>query len=399
MLRRLLCLACCFGIALSFSAAIRAEDKKGEILDNDKLILLIKEDGLLPDILDQITNSKCEFRHDTKAFIEIQKACKEAKWKPEDVSKLHKKVGELALQSQRDLKQLVFIFMGACENLPTVMDRDSDTQYDQQRKKMIIAGSAIVPYILDNLLIQESDRKRVGLLHALEGIGDKSAPILKQCILLLDDKSKPVRAQAASAVKALAGPETGDELIAQLDRREGVKDGVAMALGFMKYQKAADALVQLLKSSGDSDERVSAAFALGEMRSRTPAAQEALLMGILDDKDERLRSVCATACKRMGLLDTPSFVMKAYNRFRPGRKDLMQALDTIKNIDAARFLAEKLEDDDNEIRRVAMETLERLTKEKYEKRDEWNAFIELLALRPGWNGQRETTKKLPDVLD
>lgn len=388
----------CFAAALTFSTATAVEDKRGEHLDNEKLLTLIKNDFILEDIMDKIARSKCDFRHDIADMVTIQTACKEAKWKPDDISKLHKKVGELALQGQRDMKQLVFIFMGAAENLPTVVDREADNQYEQQRKKLVLAGSGVVPHILDNLLVQDSDRKRVALLHVLEGIGDKSDAVLKQCIMLLDDRSKPVRAQAASAVRALAGPKTGDQLIAQLERREGVKDGVAMALGFMKFTKAIDALVALLKNSGDTDERVSAAFALGEMRASTPAAQEALLLGILDDRDEKLRLICAQACKRMNLADTTNHIMKAYNRYRPGRKDILGTLDLVKDVNAARFLADKLEDDDNEIRRVAMDTLERLTKEKYEKREDWVQFIELLAFRPDWNG-KEMTKKLPDAFD
>lgn len=381
--------------------ALDEKDKKGEILDNEKLIEMIHEDVQLQDILDQIQNSKCDFRHDTKALIDIQKACKEAKWKPEEISKLHKKVGEMAIQGQRDLKKLVFLFLGACQNLSAIDERMTDAQYQQQKKALIIVGSAAVPIILENLVAQAGSKdgvaKCVGLLDVLDGIGEKSQKTLTAVMLMLDDPNKPVRAQAALTLKSLAVPETAEALLKKLDHNEALKDGVAFALGYLKCQKAIEPLVQMLKMSNDVDERVAAAYALGYMRARTPAAQEALLLGILDEKDEKIRLTCAVACTRIGLTDAPAHIMKSYNRFRQGRRDMIQTLDTIHDVKAADFLADHLEDDDNEIRRYALETLERLTHEKYERKEDWKAFIELLPLRPGWSAQTGVTNKLPDA--
>ena len=90
---------------------------------------------------------------------------------------------------------------------------------------------------------------------------------------------------------------------------------------------------------------------------------------------------------------TAGYILKAFERFRAGRADILGLLRYCKNIAAAEFLASQLDNnDDAEIRKVAQETLENMTAEKYATREEWEGFIKVLGIRPGWapvNEQRD----------
>ena len=384
-----LCLFACG--CMSYSA------KAGEILDNDKLIEMVKE-GVSPKVIMatiQADPKDCRFLSGFKDKILINKACKDAKWEPADTDTLQLKVNELAAQGLKDLKNLVNLFLAAGENSD---DEQNPQQYEELMHKLIRAGSSIVPYLRDNLS-QESERKRRCVLEALGRIGDKSPDLIKEIVMLLDDPSKPVRAQAAKTVAVLSTPETGRALIIMLNRRDKKNDGVALALGYMRFEPAIEPLVTVLKTSREPDDRVCAAFALGEMRAKTFGAPDALLLGVLDDKDENLRDVSARACALIGERRTPSYIIKSFERFRQGRKRLLETLGSFKSVTAARFLASQLEEnDDNEVRKIASKTLEVMTSEHYETKEQWISFIDLLTLRPDWQEPKENGA-LPDVQD
>lgn len=367
----------------------------GEILDNEKLLEMIKEGVSLKVILAKIQSDPkdCHFVSGFKDTIAIQKACNSASWTPADTDTIQTKVNDLAAQGLKDLKNLVNLFLTSADNDD---ENQNPQQYVELLHRLVRAGTTVVPFLRDNLS-QESERKRVGVLIALASIGDKTADMLKECVMLLDDPSKPVRAQAAKTVAVLKGADTGELLITMLNRRDKKNDGVALALGYMRYEPAIEPLVQVLKTSREADDKVCAAFSLGEMRAKTFGAPDALLLGILDDKDENLREVCARACALIGERRAPLYITKAFDRFRPGRKKIIDVLAYFKSTHGARFLAEQLENDDNEIRKIAMKTLEvLLTGEHYETKEQWLSYIELLSLRPEWQEPKESGK-LPDL--
>src|SRR5436190_17211146 len=88
-----------FVCAPCFAGAAPGE-KEGEIIDNAKLIKLIEADLPADVILEKLANAKCDFIHDTDSMINLQNACKKAKWKSEEVTKLHKEVAKLAQLTQ-----------------------------------------------------------------------------------------------------------------------------------------------------------------------------------------------------------------------------------------------------------------------------------------------------------
>jgi HEAT repeat protein len=367
-----------------------------EILDNSKLLEAIKG-GLSPKVvMASIEDAKdCQFTATVKDKIAFQSACKEARWTEPDIDALQLKVNKLAQQTVKDMKQLVGLFLTAAEN---VGESEEDKQYEELLHRLALAGPSIVPPLIDNLS-QESDRKRKGIIEALVRIGEKTPLVIKACRDRLDDTSPPVRAQAAKAVAALSGPETGAELLELFKRRDSKNDAVALALGYMHYEKAIEPLVSLLKNSRDSDERVCAAFALGDLRAKTFGAPDALLEAVLDEKDEKLRYTAAKAAALIGDRRTPLYVMKAFDRFRQGRPEILGVLVYFKSIPAARFVADLLESNDNDqIRKAAAKTLELMTNEHYESREQWIGFIDLLQVRPEWQEPKDTTK-LPEPLE
>ncbi len=398
-------------LALVAGAAFSRSSAAGELIDNEKLLEMIgggtNPDGALSPkvIMATIAASPkdCHFSSTVKDKITIQAACRAAKtdpkWTKEEIDALQVEVGRLATQTTTDFKNLVNLFLTSAENDDKV---NNPQLYEELMHKLIRAGSAVVPYLRDNLT-QESERKKAAVLEALGRIGDKTPELVKEIEMLLDDPSKPVRAQAAKTVQILSNATTGERLITMLSRRDNKNDGVALALGYMRYEPAIGPLVQVLKSSRESDDRICAAFALGEMRAKTLGAPEQLLFGVLDDRDEKLRAVCANALGLIGDKRTPSYITKAFDRFHTGRLAVIDALRFFRTIYVVKFLAENLDiaeagPDENEIRKLSLKMLETMTGEKYETKEQWLAFIELLSLRPEWQEPKEA-EKLPEPQD
>jgi len=368
-----------------------------EALDNDKLIEMIKGDQTLVVILATIKEDPkaCKFLSGTKEKIALSKACKEAGWTKDDTEKLQLKVLELAAQGLKDLKNLVNLFLAAVENEDKTQNPQ---QYEEMMHKLIRSGSNIVPYLRDNIT-QESERKRGGILEALARIGDKSPDLVKEIVMMLDDTSKPVRAEAAKTVAALSGAETGPMLLNMLNRRDKSNDAVALALGYMGYAPAVEPLVKVLTLSRESDDRLCAAFALGEIRAKSTTARDALLEGILDSKDEKLREVCAKSCALIGEKRAVSHITRSYDRFSGKPKTILTVLASFKSIPAAKYLVNQLsEAEDGEVRTIAKKALEVMTGERFESKEEWLSHIDLLSLRPEWQEQKDPTQ-LPDAQD
>ncbi len=369
-----------------------------ESLDNEKLLEMVKG-GNSPKIVMltiKASEKECRFTASIKDLTAIVKSCKEVidpKWSAEEIDTLQAKVLELSTNGIKELKNLVNLFLAAVENDD---ETQNPQQYEELMHKLVRAGSPIVPFLRDNLT-QESERKRKGVLDALGRIGDKTDDLLKEIVMLLDDPSKPVRAQAAKTVAILYTPTTGQSLITMLNRRDKKNDAIALALGYMRYEPAIEPLVTVLKTSRETDDRVCAAFALGEMRAKTFGAPDAIMLGILDDKEETLRDVCARGAALLGDKRTPYYITRAFERFRPGRKTIITYLSYFKSIHAARFLANQLEDsEDAEVRKAAKATLELMTGEKFGTKEDWTGFIDLLGLRPDWAEPKENSK-LPDA--
>jgi hypothetical protein len=358
----------------------------GEVIDNAKLEKMIRE-GISLDVVLKLLEptqipgemqkaSNCRFDASSEALITLQKAGKEGGWAPEDVKKMQTKIIELASKDQKYLKELVDRALNVFENA-------DENEYELMMRELAREGKRVIPYLLAKENV-ESERQRGGIADSLGRMLDKSENVIATITRMLTDRSKPVRLQAAKAIVALADAKTSEELISRLNSRNVKLDGVAMALGYLGDAKAVEALTKLLKTTGDSDTRVCSAFSLGELRAKLPAAAEALLDAVLDEHDEKLREAAAIALGKIGEKRTPSYIIKAFYRYRPGRDLLIRELRPFKDISALDFLVEQVNNDDPKVKRASLETLRDMTGENETDSDGWRGVVEVLRTRPDW---------------
>lgn len=359
----------------------------GEVLDNTKVISMVKKGVALKVILklmepsanpaERAQGTSFRFDSSSEAMIAIQEAGKEGTWSKEDIAVLQEKITDLAKKDEKYLKELVDRALNVFENA-------DEKEYDSMMRTLAGEGKRVVPYLLAKME-QESDRKRSGVVDALGRVGDKSEAVTRAITLMLTDRAKPVRAQAAKSVQALSNDTTAQELISKLNSRVEKLDGVAMALGYLGNPVAIEPLTKLLKTSGDSDTRVCAAFALGELRAKYKESTDALLQAVLDERDEKLRETAANAlAAKLGDKRAPSYIMKAFQRYRAGRPELLKNLSYIKDFASLEFLAEQADNDDPKVKKAALETFVLLSGEEAKDAEECRSITPILRNRPDW---------------
>jgi len=393
---RALCLAAllvCAGVLPALPA------RAGEVIDNLTLEKMCRE-GISLDVILKLLEptvapgegqkgANCRFDATSEAMISLQKACKEGAWQNKDIEKLQTKVIELANRDQKFLKALVDRALVLFENVDEI-------EYDAVMNELGREGKRVIPYLLGKENV-ESERQRSGVVDALGRLGDKSPNVVATVTRMLTDRAKPVRLKAAQAIVPVAGPATAEELIARLGSRIEKLDGVAMALGYLGEQRAIEPLTKVLHSSGDSDTRVCAAFALGELRAKAPAACEALLEAVLDERDEKLRDSAAAALTKIGEKRTPSYIIKAFYRYRPGRDELMRHLASFKDLDGLAFLVDQVASDDPKVKKAAVETLRLMTGENESDAEGWRGVLDVLRTRPDWTRGNPNAARIPDA--
>lgn len=378
---------CTFALAAAALLVSASATRAGEVLDNTKVISMVKKGVSLKVILKLMEPSAnpaeraqgTSFRFDSSsdAMIAIQDAGKEGGWAKEDIAALQEKITDMAKKDEKYLKELVDRALNVFENA-------DDKEYDSMMRTLAGEGKRVVPYLLSKME-QESDRKRGGVVDALGRVGDKSDAVVHAITLMLTDRAKPVRTQAAKSVQALSDENTAKDLIAKLNSRVEKLDGVAMALGYLGNPIAIEPLTKLLKTNADSDTRVCAAFALGELRAKTRDASDALLAAVLDERDEKLRETAANAlAAKLGDKRAPSYIMKAFQRYRAGRPELIKNLSFIKDFNSLEFLAEQADNDDPKVKKSALETFVLLSGEEAKDAEECRSITPILRTRPDW---------------
>jgi len=376
---------CCVIATAAMTVALGAS--AGEVLDNTKVNNMIKKGVSLDVILklmepsvdpsSRVQGTTFRFDASSEAIISIQEAANEGKWTKEDAATLQKKITELAKKDEKLLKELV-------DRALNIFDNADPNEYELMMRTISREGKRIIPYLLVKTS-EESERKRGGIIDAIGRIGDKSENVVREATNMLFDRSKPVRAQAAKAVVTLIDDTTAKELIGRLNSRTEKLDGVATALGYLGNMAAVEPLTKLLKNSGDSDTRICAAFALGELRAKNKETVEALLSAILDEHDEKLRETAATAvAAKLGDKRAPGHIIQAFHRYRTGRAELIKPLSYIKDLAALDFLVEQVENDDPRVKKAAHETLVLLTGEDAKDSEEWRGIITVIRGRPDW---------------
>lgn len=367
-----------------------------QTLDNEQVEKMVREGIsidviltlLMPSVNPEAQSGQAfRFNDSPQAMISLQKAGVEGKWTPEDIKKLQIKISELAKKDQKYLKELV-------DRAWNIFENADPGEYDLTMRKLVIERARVVPFLIKGVDL-ESERKRAGTADALGRIGEKNEMVMAVMFSMLTDRAKPVREKAARAVAAIQTPTTVADLIAKLGNRSLKLDGVCLALGFIGDDKCVEPLARTLKLSPDSDTRVCAAFALGELRAKAPIAREALLEAILDEREPELRVSAAEALGKVREPRAPDYMIKAYHRFRNGRDELIRRFDNFKDVKVLDFLVEIVEDTDPKVKRAAVETLRIMTGEEGSTADDWRAIIQVLRVRPDWNDAGGP--KIPDA--
>jgi len=371
--------------------------KAGEILTNENLVKLLEAGVALDVVLQKVATANCQFDDSSTALIEIQSAGKKGGWTTEDVRALQKRVMEVANAFKKTLRELAVKAVNTFDNAPVETSAGKEEYELMMRTLVRQGGKPLVPYLM-SYMEEESERKRAGVVDALGRLGDRSAPVLTAVTNMLFDRSKPVRLETAKAVAALRSQNTAEELIQRLNSRTQKLDGVAMALGFIGDSKAVDPLTTLLRQSGDSDTRVCAAFALGELRARTNSASEVLLDAVLDERDAALRSAAARSLSLVGEKRTPAYIVRAFQRYRQGREELIGYLASFKDPTGIQFLIEQVDADDPAVKRAAREALSVVSGgENYETGEEWRGWWEVNKVRPDFMPLQASEPRLPDA--
>jgi HEAT repeat protein len=378
-------------LLLAFALSLSSFAGAADLFDNSKLIKMVREGVSCKVVFQLIDASPCHFDSSAEALIEVQKAGKEGGWSADDVGKLQEKVIAVADQDKKRLKELVEKAVIVFENAAV-----GDEEYERIMRELMFEGKTTVGYLLKHLQ-EESERKRIGVVDALLRLGDKSDEVCKLVFVMLTDRSKPVREMAAKTVAGLATPQTCDALIEQLNTRNPVcLDGVALALGYLGEAKGVEPLTRLLKNSSDDETRISAAWALGRLRAKSPAALSALLEAVLDERNPELRVTAAEALGLCGERKAVSHIKKAFLRFRPGREELIKQLAFFKDGEGVDFLLELVEDDNPQVKKAAKETMAALSGENYDSGEEYKAWWEANKDRLNWPRENPSGPKIPE---
>jgi HEAT repeat protein len=384
-------LGCVLLACIVLAATVRGAEEAGEILDNAKLISMLKAQISLPVIKTKIENSSVRFVADSDQLILISTAAHEGGMEKKDVDELLTIVIQKANLEKNRIKELVDRFMNVCVN-------GDPTEYDTMMRSLLGEGRACVPQLLKHTE-EENEVKRRGVVDALGRIGDKSPAVVNRVRLLLTDRHPDVRQEAAKAVAALALPTTVDELIEVLNRRQAeYVDGVALALGELRDPKAVAPLTTLLTLSTEAGNRRAAATALGQLRTKDDRAIKALLAGVLDARDPQLRVASARALGLIGEVQTVGYIIRSFQRFGDvdGRAHLITELRHFKSLAALDFLVPCTNDDAPDIRKAAVETLKVLTGANGESREEWESIVNVIRDRPDWrDSDKATAVKAP----
>jgi HEAT repeat protein len=353
------------------------------------VILKLLEPPITPNEKTQAPN--CRFDDSPEAMIAIQEAGKKGTWPAEDIKKIQIKVSELSKKDQKFLKMMV-------DRARNVFENADPGEYDSMMRELTREGKRVLPYLM-GAIEDERERVRAGIVDALGRQNQKDEATVRSISLMLTDRSKPVRLQAAKTIVALADEQTAKELIGRLNSRVEKLDGVATALGYLGNNAAIEPLTKLLRNSSDSDTRICAAFALGELRANTKDASAALLEAVLDEHDDKLRETAANALAgKLRDKRTPAYIVSAFRRYRQGREDIMKNLRYLKDLGALEFLIEQLEqNDDPKIKKVAHQTLVELTGNEAHDAEEWRGIRNVLQVRPDWAPSTSDAPRVPDA--
>ncbi|MCX7806215.1 MAG: HEAT repeat domain-containing protein [Planctomycetota bacterium] len=329
-------------------------EAKGELLDNAKLLALLKAKVPEEIILRKIEVSECDFDDSAEQIAKFQ----EAGATPKILGVLIDK----ALVKRKRVKTIVDIAENDFENVDG---------YEAALRRLTREGMATIPYLV-KYLENESEKKRAGSVEAIGRIGDRSAAVRKHIIPMLYDTSPAVRNRAAQALASQSDDKTFEDVAAMFLRRGEKNDGVAQVFGYLGDKRAVPLLVEAVRDRLDPDVRMSAAWSLGRLGVKSREVIDVLMNALVDDRSEKVRSAAAAALADLRADGAARAFIKAYDRYPEGREEILRAMRHLKTHESIEFLIQCLNEEDRKLSRTAHESLVMMTGEKFENsQDVW----------------------------
>ncbi|MBN1809547.1 MAG: HEAT repeat domain-containing protein [Planctomycetes bacterium] len=341
----------------------------GEILDNDKVVRLVKAGLEEPTILRKLDRDVCNFDLST-AEIEKLKAA--------NVS------DGLIIAMMEKMDTQVNRVRVEIEMLIQTLRTSDPEEYKKTVVRLRRFGSQAVP-TLSAHLADPDDVIRAGAAEVLGEIGDVSAR--KDLLDALNDDAPPVRARAAKALSIMPDEETTKSLIKWIKTPGRHRDGAALALGYLREKSAIDPLNSLLDDHlAAEDDRANAAFALGLIGD--PDSIRKLTDTLLGSPSDRIRETSAKAIGRIGPyhkdLTEPSAkaLTRAFDRFPNSRAVVARVLADFPMAGVIATLIEGLNDTNPEVTDACYKSLRAATGETLGRGyDEWSSWWELAKVR------------------
>ncbi|HHN46621.1 MAG TPA: HEAT repeat domain-containing protein [Planctomycetes bacterium] len=337
----------------------------GEILDNEKLVRLVKA-GLEEDtILRKLDRDICNFALSTDEIEKLKSAGVSDRLILSMMDKMDKQVNRVRVEIEMLVQTL----------------RTSDPEeYRKTIRKLKAYGADAVP-ILVRQLTSLDNVIRAGVAEALGEISDVSSR--SSLIDVLNDDHPPVRAKSARAVANMADEETVGRLLRWVSMPGRRRDGAALALGYLREKKAIAPLTTLMNDHlAAEDDRASAAFALGLIGD--VSSLQKLIDVLLATPSDRIRETTADAIGRIGPYygkdereTAAKALTRAYDRYPQSRAVVARVLGDFRLSPVIETLIEGLQDANPEVADACHKSLRSLTGETLTRSyEDWRSWWE-----------------------
>jgi len=371
-----LCIVLVSVAGLSATAGARTTGG-GEIMTNEKVIALIKARLSEELIIRMVENSsRTQFDVTVKGVLQLQEAG----------------ASERVISAMMDIYQKEIAEHDRDVRIHIQMLRSNiGEEYARAVRELVRYGSYAVPLLIEHST-NDDERVRAGCMEVLGRIADPAPASVEAVFQSLLDRHQAVRARAARAASMFDKKTVGPRLAAGLQRRTKVRDGYALALGYLGDLTYLPDLLKVADGAGPEVDRAAAAFALGLLGEPNDEVVNVLIDGVLDDTFRDLREASARALGRLATRMDPGAraevahaMAKALQRHRSGRDILALQMRFFPNRRTVEVLLDFLGDRDRSVSSSCWEALKAVTGEELPRDvEQWRGWWQIAQSQPRW---------------
>jgi hypothetical protein len=365
-----------FAAVAGFSATAHARTTGGgEIMTNEKVIALIKARLSEELVIRMIkSSSRTQFDVTVKGVLQLQEAG----------------ASERVIGSMMDIYQKEIAEHDRNVRIHIQMLRsDVSEEYDRAVRELVRYGSYAVPLLIEHST-NDDERVRAGCMEVLGRIADPAS--IEAIFQSLLDRNQAVRAKAARAASMFDKDEIGPRLAAGLERRTKIRDGYALALGYLGDLKHLDVLLKVADDPGPEADRAAASYALGLLGKPTPEVVKVLIEGVMNDTFRDLREASGRALGRLATrmsdatrAEVAHAMAKSVQRYQSGRDILALQMRFFPNRRTVDVLLEFLGDRDRSVAGSCWEALKAVTGEDLPRDvEQWRGWWQIAQSQPRW---------------